>query len=110
MRTEYIQQGDILLFPKGHAKFPKGIPSTAAEIKDRTVVQEGEHTGHAHRLADKKKAVLCMAGALLMMRVYKETEMLHEEHRPAPLWVDEYLVERKREFDPFTEETRRVQD
>jgi hypothetical protein len=119
-----IQQGDILFYKE---EIPKGeferIPSP--------VIQEGESTGHAHRirsnipmeaLRDASPAVVntidLSTWKLLRdkvtgtryLKVGEPTEIVHEEHKTVTLPPGEYRIGIVQEYDHFKEEARRVVD
>lgn len=100
----YLQQGDVLIKP---AK----IPSDTAATKGN-VLQEGEHTGHAHRLhgdgftvfehpKTKRKHLRIVKGGVMLR---------HEEHKAFEVPPGDYEIDIVREYDHFEEETRSVLD
>jgi hypothetical protein len=99
----YYQQGDCLI------KRIDVIPAGAKET-DRSVLVEGEHTGHAHRLARNASAVIMVLGAVQYLRVYSDTPVEHEEHDTQIIPPGDYQIDQVREFDHFAEEARRVMD
>ncbi len=100
---EYYQQGDCLI------KRIEAIPVGAEETK-KTVLVEGEHTGHAHRLARNASAVIMVLGAAQYLRVYRDTPIEHEEHEKQIIPPGDYQIDQVREFDHFKEEARKVFD
>jgi len=103
MNKPYYQQGDCLI---------KRIDSIPAEAKEsnKTVLVEGEHTGHAHRLARNASAVIMILGAAQYLRVYRDTPVEHEEHDTQIIPPGDYEIDQVKEFDHFKEEARRVFD
>ena len=101
----YQQQGDVLL------KRINGLPAKKKEMKElkTNVLKEGEHTGHAHRIAEgnfqlfehKKKMVLL---ALTMLR------LKHEEHAMLKVPPGEYIIDSVKEYNHLDEESRAVAD
>ncbi len=96
---KYYQQGDVIL-----------IPTTKVEgDKIGRVVQEGEHTGHAHRLDNNgtvfqkgdRKFVLVQGGKALLT---------HEEHNTQEIEEGAYEVRIIREVDIFSKLVRAVVD
>lgn len=64
------------------------------------VVAHGE-SGHFHRIKDTTavKIVTIMTG-LVLVKVLRETELIHEEHGPVPLEAGKtYEIQRQREVD-----------
>ena len=101
---EFLQQGDVLLKPTN-------FTSDLVEIKTN-VLQEGEHTGHAHRLhGDGFTVFEHPATKRKHLRVVKGGVMLrHEEHKAFEVPPGDYDVDIVREYDHFEEETRQVAD
>ena len=103
------RQGDVLI------KRVKGLPKDLVEIKPdkqgKTILVEGEATGHAHAFYDgtpiyeepstKKRFAVIEGG--------KTTSLLHEEHKPIHLPPGTYEIIRKKEYD-WRGEERYVRD
>ena len=102
----YIQQGDVLFHRE---PFPT---DTASVTKLRTsVIQEGEHTGHAHRLVSGEYEFVEVPDTKARhLRVITPTLLKHEEHAPIELPPGEYRIGIVREYDHFEEEARYVRD
>jgi hypothetical protein len=98
----YFQQGDCLI------KQVNQIPDNATSKEDRILV-EGEHTGHAHRVAGRT-AMLYLVGLTCYLRTFEDTPIEHEEHRTIVLPPGDWQIDRVQEFDHFKEEARRVMD
>ena len=104
-----IQQGDVVLV------LIDKIPSDLKKVK-ADVLQEGEATGHAHRLHGNDFEIFAPKGpynnetARKHLRIVKPTLLKHEEHREIKLPPGDYEVRVVREYDHFLEETRRVAD
>lgn len=103
MKNAYFQQGDCLIKP-----VPE-IPAEAKEVKERVLV-EGEHTGHAHRVARNAAAAVLIAGAMRYLRVDADTPIEHEEHKTIILPPGTYQIDQVREYSHFDEEARYVRD
>lgn len=103
MKNTYFQQGDCLI------KSVTGIPAEAKETNERVLV-EGEHTGHAHRVARNAAAAVLIAGAMRYLRVDADTPIEHEEHKTIILPPGTYQIDQVREYDHFKEESRAVMD
>lgn len=101
--NKYYQQGDCLI------KKIEVIPNGAIEKKGAILV-EGEHTGHAHRLARNASAVIMVLGAIQYLRVYRDTPIEHEEHDTQIIPPGDYEIDQVKEYDHFQEEARRVLD
>jgi hypothetical protein len=102
----YLQQGDCLFFPL------KKLPSENELHQIKTnVVQEGEATGHAHRLHDEDAVVYeHKETKTKYLRLLKATPLRHEEHKEIILPPGDYRVGIVREYDHFTEESKSVAD
>lgn len=100
--TQY-QHGDVVI-EKGK------IPKTAKDIKTN-VLQEGEHTGHAHRLYGEGFTVLEEPKTRVKyLRVVEPVALRHEEHHERIVPPGDYVIHIVKEYDHFTEEARRVAD
>jgi hypothetical protein len=93
------RQGDIYFIPAI-------IPAEAEPQEGRTVIEEGEVTGHAHRLAQRGAAIIYLLGAQMYLRVLQETTVIHEDHtnnQPGDgvLQPGDYAVLRQREQDAW---------
>lgn len=99
-----IQQGDVLFHKI------ESIPKNLTEQKTN-IVQEGEATGHAHRLyGDDYKMFIQPETKKRYLRVVKETPLKHEEHKEITLPEGDYEIGIVREYDHWDEETRAVID
>lgn len=100
----FYQHGDVLLF------LTEEIPITAQKIKTN-VIQEGESTGHAHRLYDDEADILQEPTTKeKYLRLVKPTALRHEEHKEIMLPPGNYRVGIVKEYDHFNEEARNVAD
>lgn len=117
----YLQQGDVLFHRV--ATIPK---ANVKRVHD-PVVQHGEHTGHAHRLAfrhgEKMGSAAMDAHATnweivvdkttgeRFLSVKKEPVALsHEEHKTISIPPGNYRIGIVQEYDHFAEEARQVMD
>ena len=95
-----FRQGDILLVK---AEAHEG------EKLESLVIQEGEVTGHAHRIADPDTAALFgVNGIAEFVVVSQPAEIVHEDHDTVNLEAGIYRVIRQREYSPKA--NRRVLD
>lgn len=101
-----IQQGDVLFYKTD------AIPESATK-SESNVVQEGEHTGHAHRLDEEEQFAIYEENG----NKYVETPELslvdisHEEHKTIPLPKNsKFKIGIVREFNPIDESLRPVLD
>ena len=96
------QQGDVVLLKI--TKAPEGTK------KKDNVIQEGEHTGHAHRITEGIGSIF-MSGGQMYVRAGKEgATITHEEHLPVTIEEGDYEVRIVRQKDPFTKLVSRVID
>lgn len=101
----YFQHGDVLLFKVD--KIPGGL-----EKCNHNRVQEGEATGHAHRLYGDGFTIFedPHTKQRNYLRLLKETPIRHEEHKEILLPPGDYRIGIVREYDHFQEEAKRVID
>lgn len=91
---KYYQQGDVVLIKidKIEAKKIKG-----------SVIQEGEHTGHAHRFEPGTAQLFGASGARTHLRALAGgATITHEEHLPVIIEEGDYEIRIVRQKDPFT--------
>lgn len=101
--VKYLQQGDTLYFPES-------LPKDLIELKTK-VVQEGEHTGHAHRLYDDEAIIYEEPKTKMKyLKIVKPTALKHEEHPEIMIPPGTYRVGIVREVDHFENEIRKVMD
>lgn len=77
------------------------IPADAEPQKDRTVIVEGESTGHSHRMKNQAMGVIYLLGAQMYLRALQAMQIIHEEHDAITLPPGDYEVKIQREMDPF---------
>jgi hypothetical protein len=101
---EFIQQGDTLYF------VAEEVPATCIVLKTN-VIQEGEATGHAHRLVEGDFQILEEPKTKeRFLRLVTPGLLKHEEHHEIKLPPGNYRIGIVREYDHFSEEARRVAD
>ena len=101
--SEIIQQGDVQLFP---ASLPPGL----VKVKGN-VIQEGEHTGHAHRLYDGGFQIYDNPKTKeRWLRVVDPVSFRHEEHKALIIPPGDYRIGIIQQWDYDAEESKRVVD
>jgi hypothetical protein len=115
-----IQQGDVLFHSEK-------IPAGELERVVNPVIQEGEHTGHAHRILGFKagdvgssamptelspswEILRDKATNVRYLRTHAPIEVGHEEHKTVTIPPGEYRIGIVQEYDHFAEEARQVLD
>lgn len=98
------RQGDVII---KESKIPDGLKKA-----DDLILAEGELTGHLHRITKgQAERYVNTALGLMFLKVLSDfAEVSHEEHESIILPMGEYEITRQREWDWFSEETRRVSD
>jgi hypothetical protein len=113
-RNKYFRHGDVLLVRV----------ESESELKDankliatgNTVVQEGEFTGHAHRLQTAGSAQTEIFANLdnpdekYVAVIDGQATLNHEEHKQITVEEGLYKVTIEREWDPTTKMKRQVYD
>ncbi len=103
---KYQQQGDVLIFAINESELP-----TDLEDLKTNVIQEGEHTGHAHRMYDGKAEVFqSKETKVKYLKVLTPVNLRHEEHKAFVVDPGIYRIGIVREVDPFEDEIRAVKD
>lgn len=100
-----IQQGDVLL------ERISQIPTEAKKL-NHGVLAEGEATGHSHALTNLGVAMLLMDKDNMFLQVNDKEEAVitHQEHNPVKVPTGNWEVKIVQEYDPFSEEARKVRD
>jgi hypothetical protein len=93
--AEHHVQGDLILF-----KLPE-MPSVVISEQRAGIVQEGEATGHSHRLKSNSQVLLldphiASNGEHAILQLEKPDELVHEEHGKIKLEAGVWLVGRQR--------------
>jgi hypothetical protein len=96
------QQGDVVLLQI--AKAPEGTK------KNNNVIQEGEHTGHAHRITGGVGNIFTVGEQMYVKAGKEGATITHEEHLPVTIEEGDYEVRIVRQKDPFTKLVSRVID
>lgn len=100
---KYYQQGDVVMIKR------ETIPSHP-KLKGK-VLQEGEHTGHAHRITSGNAVLFADPEGNKFMRVAKGgASITHEEHLPVDIEEGEYEIRIVRQKDPFSKIVSKVVD
>ena len=97
---KYYQQGDVILIR---------VDAVRGEKQKTKVVQEGEHTGHAHRLNEFGTVFFEGESKFVSVNGGKAT-ISHEEHLPIEIEEGNYEVRIVRQKDPFTKLISKVVD
>lgn len=98
------QQGDVII---RSAEIPKGAKRIHKK-EGRYALAVGEATGHAHVIEDDIK--MYDKDGIIYIKASKPVTVRHEEHKPILLNKGTYRVGIVREYDPFTEEVKKVED
>jgi hypothetical protein len=109
--SEYFQQGDVTLTL---VTKDKNLTTRLKNSKQSRspVLQEGESTGHAHRIHGKSFMQYESVGWQneRYVELKKLVVLRHEEHKPIDLPPGLYKIGIVREYDHWTEAARRVVD
>jgi hypothetical protein len=97
-----FQQGDVQLFPEA---LPEGLTRLNTDV-----VQEGELTGHAHRLSEGEFEVYQDNANAIRLRVITPTALKHEEHDTRTIPPGDYRIGIVQQWDYEAEESKRVID
>lgn len=98
-----MQQGDILI------NKIKSIPKGGKKLK-HLILAEGEQTGHCHQIVSGITQLIVNDNFMFLKVLSDYAKLKHEEHREIDLPKGNYEIKRVREFDPFEDEIRLVQD
>lgn len=96
----FYAHGDVLL--KKIEKLPEG------KKLETNVIMEGEHTGHMHRIIGDAQIFECDGKRYVWAE--NSFDVVHEEHRQITIKPGIYEIDRQKEYDPYDEIIREVQD
>lgn len=71
------------------------------------ILAVGEQTGHSHRIAADNAEVQVMPADRdrpandLVLALWQDAEVIHEEHPPLKLEPGTYIVRQQRDYDPY---------
>jgi hypothetical protein len=102
-RIRVIEQGDVVFVRREGTK-------VEGQVKKTNVVQEGEHTGHAHRFTEGKGTIYESEGRLSVKVTGPMALLTHEEHLPVKIDKGDWEVRIVRQKDPFTKLVSKVVD
>jgi len=98
---KYYQQGDVILIKTS---------KVTGKRKKTNIVQEGEHTGHAHKFLSDNAEIYQDKDRMFVRINNKSADLIHEEHLPITIEEGEYEVRIVRQKDPFTKLISKVVD
>lgn len=100
-----MRHGDVFLKPV--ESFPTGI-----QVLDTNILAFGEATGHDHRVIGGQAVVYAAKGETeaKYVKVTEDSELVHQEHEALNVPTGNYEIVHEREYSPFEEEIKRVQD
>jgi len=96
-----LRHGDLLL------KTITTLPKNAKKINTDTL-QEGEVTGHKHRLRGNFEILI--QNGQKFVNAKSQLELVHEEHNTIQIPIGMYVLVQEREFDLFDLFEREVYD
>lgn len=105
MSKTMVRQGDVLLVLE---PCQRELFRVQKSTPDDVVLARGEKTGHSHKVS-ALDARLCevfnqdASASQMVLDVFRETELRHEEHAPIVLSRGTYRVVLQREYDPVSE-------
>ena len=99
-----FQQGDVIGVKLSEMPNIEGATIT----RKRLVLAHGE-SGHSHVIEDDE-AELIQIGERMLLKLAKAATVQHEEHGAITLSPGVWEIGRVKEFDPFANMTRQVQD
>lgn len=98
---EMYRHGDLLIM-----RVDKALKG---EIVKDNVLEDGEVTGHQH-IANGNGVVVQLVEDTKYIHAPNGATITHQEHNPITLPPGEYSVWRQREYNPYLEAIRYVQD
>ncbi len=98
----FYQHGDVIIAEIEAEK-------VCGEVQPHLILEEGEVTGHMHRVTSGE-AQLLVDGGRKFLRARTTVVVSHEEHKPITLPPGQYEITRVKEYDPFEDVVRNVGD
>lgn len=95
------QQGDVLI------KSTQGIKGKKL---NHLTLAKGEQTGHHHTITKGDAELYEYEGTLFLRVLSDEAKLTHQEHDVITIPRGYYKIDRVREYDHFSEESKQVQD
>ena len=77
---------------------------------EKPYLAEGEVTGHFHELEEGKADVWELEDGSKEFTVKEQTKLTHAEHNVHTIKPGKYVSDIVVEYDPFTDEVRRIAD
>lgn len=105
-----FEQGDVVLIPdqRNHkVDVPKKVEKTKSQV-----IQEGEHTGHAHRITSGSAEIYGtpQSDRRFLRALKGGAEITHEEHLPVQIEEQDYEIRIVRQKDIFSKIVSKVLD
>ena len=104
--VKVYDQGDVGIIKNQ----PNNLITVSGKKQDTYVVQEGEHTGHAHRFLDGNVDIYQQEDRKFLKVLKGGSTITHEEHLPITIEEGEYEVRIVRQVDPFSKIVSKVVD
>ena len=98
-----IQQGDVLLIQTDESI------KNGKELTHLTLA-EGEVTGHSHQIVSGIATLIAIGDKRILNVLSDYAKLKHQEHKEIDIPKGKYEVRIVKEYDHFSEETRRVAD
>lgn len=98
-KTKLYRQGDVLLIASNSERIDTMRAIPTADGAD-LIIQEGEITGHAHRMVSRHAAMYRSETDQRYLRVTAPTPLTHEEHRAIEIPPGVYRVTIHSEYQP----------
>jgi len=95
-----VRHGDLYL--EQIDAIPKGVIQ-----RNSSIILGGTATGHAHKLVN---GVIFDSEGTVYVQAQINAALTHEEHNRIDLPKGNYSVTRQREFDPYAQSIRNVED
>jgi hypothetical protein len=106
MKKKDYQQGDVLFKSIEKVKGKEVKPDARGYV-----FAEGETTGHCHVITETEAVKVYVENGVKHVRVIKASATVeHQEHGPVILPKGDYQIGIVKEYDPFENDIRRVQD
>ncbi len=103
MKKLIARQGDLLI------RKVNNFPKSGRYLREN-VIQEGEATGHTHRLQGASVQVYELEDGRRAFELKEPTKLVHEEHKEIELPKGKFVVLIEKEYNPFAEAIRQVMD
>ena len=111
MTQDFYAQGDVVFEPIKN--LPKNLKPVQV-VNGKYIIREGEATGHKHEISAENTELFLDENGEMVIVVKAQDAFVstttHQEHKIVVPPPGTYKIGHTREYDPFSEESRKLRD